>query len=314
MHFRLLVLLFLLSISTVLSHPASAWDGEKLTTMGGLLHIDEVDHADEMRLGDVVIPLDGVRAHIRSQLPKTGKAEFVLYSVWGGCGNCGEDFYLLDASTKSPRRLQITTDSNEEPELVSYKSGIVSFRRFNGEQTMLGDSILELVEYRRGDRDFRILRHSAVSNYKDFVGTEITHLLGDFEARYTLVELMGMKAFGEFRDCLLGYDNVMKLVDDRYLVGVGRGHYCANDHDAMIVIDTYFDRAWALRLDDTVYRSKPTTVKAWGTLGKNDGTVRDLLNSWLGGLGKELALQEGPIKIVDAPSPSTDPSSPPTKN
>lgn len=310
--------LVFLSIFGSLSSPAIAWDGEKLMTVGGLLRIDEVDRADVIHLGDRPIPLDGLRAHLVSQLPKEGPAEFAIYYVWSGCANCGVEYFLLDAGAKSPQPLYIARSpygEGDEPEIISYKPGTISLRRFDGDTTVLGDAIIDVLQYKRGDKDFSVIRHSAVDDYKKFVGKEVTHLLSDAEARYSLVELMGMKAFGKFRDCLHGDPKEdMTLEDNRYLVGYGEGNRCESGWAyAIVVIDTYFDRAWAIKYDAEYGNKKASTYKAWGTLGKGDDTVRQMIDAWLFGFGRRLMPQDGPIEVGDIPQPFPT-SSPPAKN
>lgn len=291
-------------------------------TVGGLLRIDESDGQDVIHLGKAVVPLDGVRAHPLLQLPKKGKAEFVIYSVWSGCANCGVDYFILDAGAQSPEPLYIThseygsedgaeLEDGGDLKILSYKPGAIVIRRFASETTLLGDLITDVLQYHRGDKDFTVIRHSAVYDYRKFVGSDTTDLLSDTEARYSLVELMGMKAFGEFRDCLRGDDQGMKLVDDRYLVGVGLGYHCQSDnHTSMVVIDTYFDRAWALQRDHHFTKPKQATYKAWGNLGKDDNPVRELLEGWIGD-GKTLASHDGPIEIIDSPATTPSGVSPP---
>ncbi len=284
---------------------------EKVDTVGGLLTLDEFDGWGFLHLKGYTVDR-GDASHIRivSTVPKSGKAEFVIYYIWNGGNCCEPDYFLLDAGATPPRTLTITNWNAGAPTVAQYKPGIMTLRRLAETPTLHGDTIWEIIRYKRGEEDFEVIRRSIINNYMKFVSRPPSKFLSDATARYSLVELLGVEGFGKFREFDADGENTT-LVSNRYLLGSisARGRDTPWEY-RVFVIDTYLDRAWAIQRDEEIESSNSAIITAWGTLDEKDTVVRRLLNDWLRQFGKETVWKSGPIEIgnaslMPAPPPPT---------
>lgn len=284
---------------------------QEVDTVSGPLTLEKSDLWGFFRLGGQTIAQDFANhMHIVSTIPRSSKAEFVIYYIWNGGNCCEPDYFLLDAGAKPPRTLTITNWNTDAPKVLQYSRGRLELRRLAEDRTLHGDMIWETIRYQRGQQGFEVIRRSVVDNYGEFVGKPAGDLLADYKARYSLVELLGVRGFGKFHEFEEVGEN-LKLIANRYLTGsmMGRGRDDPWQY-RMFVIDTFLDRAWAAQRDEEIESLKPPTIVAFGNLDETDMVVRALLDDWLRQFGKETAWKSGPIEIVDsalvpAPPPPT---------
>lgn len=282
---------------------------DKIDTVSGPLTLDGFDGWGYFHLQGHTVAKDWAsHMHVIARVPKRGKAEFVIYSIWNGGNCCEPDYFLLDAGARPPRTLTITDWNTNEPTVIQYRPGSIVLRRLADTPTLHGDAIWETIRYQRGQEDFEVIRRSIVDNYKKFVGKLPSEFLSDSKARYSLVELLGVAAFGKFH-AFDGAGEKLTLVAGRYLLGSfwGRGRYDPWQY-RVFVIDIYLDRAWALQRDAEFESRDPGVFKAWGTLDDNDPVVRGLLDDWLRQFSKKITAKAGTIEIVEGPAPPQPPS------